>query len=487
MGAMREDGSVNVYLTNPGDVGSGPGGSGTEYTEDAASAANPVGGALILRRRDVLSATEVSAENDNIAANATSKGELYVKQTDAVPVTDNGGNLSIDDGGNSITVDGTVAVSGTVAVTDNAGSLTVDNAGTFAVQATIAAGATAIAKAEDVASADADVGVPALAVRKATPANTSGTDGDYEFLQMSEGRLWVDPSGVTLTVASHAVTNAGTFATQAAITAASGSIASGAFASGSVASGAFASGSIAAGAVAAGASSFVKLEDVGSADADAGVPAMAVRKATPANTSGTDGDYEFLQMSAGRLWVDPSGVTLTVASHAVTNAGTFAVQAAGDVAHDGVDSGSPVKIGGYAITALPTAVANQDRTNFVADKFGRQVALPITVRDLVGTQTTTISASTSETTIVTAAASTFNDLVMLIVSNTSASTNTRIDFRDTTAGSVLFSLQSVGGAAPVGFALPVPIPQTSVNTNWTAQCATSTTDVRIYAVFAKNK
>lgn len=54
----------------------------------------------------------------------------------------------------------------------------------------LAAGAAAIAKAEDAASADADVGVPALAVRKASPANTSGTDGDYEFLQMSAGRLW---------------------------------------------------------------------------------------------------------------------------------------------------------------------------------------------------------------------------------------------------------------------------------------------------------
>jgi hypothetical protein len=58
------------------------------------------------------------------------------------------------------------------------------------ITATIAAGATTIAKAEDVASADADVGVPAMAVRKGTPANTSGTDGDYEMLQMSAGRLW---------------------------------------------------------------------------------------------------------------------------------------------------------------------------------------------------------------------------------------------------------------------------------------------------------
>ena len=84
-----------------------------------------------------------------------------------------------------------VDASGTaVPITDNSESITVDNAGTFAVQATIASGATSIAKAEDVASADSDVGVPAMAVRKATPANTSGTDGDYEMLQMSAGRLW---------------------------------------------------------------------------------------------------------------------------------------------------------------------------------------------------------------------------------------------------------------------------------------------------------
>jgi hypothetical protein len=45
--------------------------------------------------------------------------------------------------------------------------------------------------AEDVASANADLGTPAFARRTATPANTSGADGDYESLQMSAGRLWV--------------------------------------------------------------------------------------------------------------------------------------------------------------------------------------------------------------------------------------------------------------------------------------------------------
>lgn len=58
------------------------------------------------------------------------------------------------------------------------------------VRTLLGAGAAMIAKAEDAASANADVGVPAMAIRKATPANTSDADGDYEMLQMANGRLW---------------------------------------------------------------------------------------------------------------------------------------------------------------------------------------------------------------------------------------------------------------------------------------------------------
>jgi hypothetical protein len=52
-----------------------------------------------------------------------------------------------------------------------------------------------------------------------------------------------------------------------------------------------------------GSSSIGKNEDSAAISGDAGTPAMAIRKATPANTSDTDGDYEILQMSGGRLWV----------------------------------------------------------------------------------------------------------------------------------------------------------------------------------------
>jgi hypothetical protein len=189
---------------------------------------------------------------------------LALDSAGRVGVSDLGGAISVDDNGGSLTVDGTVAAtqsgtwnvgtvtsvtnvvhvddnSGTLSIDDGAGSITVDNAGTFAVQATVAAAATNIAKAEDAASADGDVGVPALAVRKATPANTSGTDGDYEFLQMSAGRLWtsstidaalpagtnaigklaansgVDIGDVDVTSVSGTVTVGGTAATDAAV------------------------------------------------------------------------------------------------------------------------------------------------------------------------------------------------------------------------------------------------------------------------------
>jgi hypothetical protein len=126
------------------------------------------------------------------------------------------------------------------------------------------------------------------------------------------------------------VVGTGTFATQSAITAASGSIASGAvasgafasgaLASGSVASGAYASGSISAGAIAAGATSLVKLEDVASAGGDAGVPAMAIQTASPADTA-AEGDYSMLQVSGGRLWTSTTvtGTVTVTATNLSTN------------------------------------------------------------------------------------------------------------------------------------------------------------------------
>lgn len=138
--------AVRLTDTNGDYVSSG---AGTEYTEDAASAANPSGGMQIVRRRDTLTASEVSTDGDNIAVNATSKGEVYVKQTDPVPVTQSGtwDEVGINDSGNSITVDAPVATPVFVSLSDGTSAIAtlpvslasvpshaVTNAGTFVVQ-----------------------------------------------------------------------------------------------------------------------------------------------------------------------------------------------------------------------------------------------------------------------------------------------------------------------------------------------------------------
>jgi len=65
------------------------------------------------------------------------------------------------------------------------------------------------------------------------------------------------------------------------------------------------------------------------------------------------------------------------ANNDVTVSGTVAVtdgvNIEGDVAHDTVDSGNPVKIGFQAESSLPAAVATGDRSNGISDVFGRQL------------------------------------------------------------------------------------------------------------------
>lgn len=135
-------------------------GGGTQYTEDAAAAANPVGNALIVVREDARAGSLTSTDGDNVALRGNNLGELYVKHTDTIAVTQSGAwdEVGINDSGNSITVDNpqlsvvgggaeaaamrvTIASdsTGVLSVDDNGGALTVDNAGTFAVQdATVA-------------------------------------------------------------------------------------------------------------------------------------------------------------------------------------------------------------------------------------------------------------------------------------------------------------------------------------------------------------
>lgn len=371
-------------------------------TEDAASTADPVGPMLIGVRRDTLSASEVSADGDNIAIKADSRGALHVAvaaTAKSIAKAEDVASADADVGVPAMAIQ--LATPTDTAGTDADYAMMQMSGGRLWVSSPPAA-ATSIGKAEDVASADADVGVPAMAVRKATPANTSGTDGDYEMLQISAGRLWTSttvPAAATSIGKAEDVASAdadvgvpamaiqlitptdtagtdgdyamlqmknGRLWASSLVTAAATSIGKaedvasadadvgvpamavqlitptdtagtdGDYAMLQMKNGRLWGSSI----VTAEATSIGKAEDVASADADVGVPAMAVRKATPVNTSGTDGDYEMLEVSNGRLWVSGGINIVQAASATITRPGDTTAYTSGDLVANSTTAGS---------------------------------------------------------------------------------------------------------------------------------------------------
>jgi len=83
----------------------------------------------------------------------------------------------------------------------------------------------------------------------------------------------------------------------------------------------------------------------------------------------TDGDaVPFSFTVNGKLLTDLSSVAGTATVTAGVN-GLLAI--GGNVAHDDVDTGYPIKMGGKASTTKPSAVANGDRVNAYLDEYGR--------------------------------------------------------------------------------------------------------------------
>src|SRR3990167_9411347 len=103
-------------------------------------------------------------------------------------INNNDGTFSMK---TDIAVDGSDIEIGAVELKDatTTNRAAINSSGELSV--TFGTGATGIGKVEDAASASGDVGIASMAVQKATPADTAA-DGDYSMLQMSAGRLWVD-------------------------------------------------------------------------------------------------------------------------------------------------------------------------------------------------------------------------------------------------------------------------------------------------------
>jgi len=249
-------------------------------------------------------------------------------------------------------------------------------------------------------------------------------------------------------VPSHAVTNAGTFATQATLGAETTKVI------GTI--------NIAA------AQTLTTVTTVGAV--------TAISNALPAGTNAIGK----LSANSG---VDIGDVDVTTVGTITPGTAAANLGKAEDGAHTSGDVGV-FALGVRNDTLATGSGTTGDYTQISTDLKGR-VMVGSAPRNLKLNQVTTITASAAETTIVTAVASTFLDLYGLIVTNTSATAVT-VALKDASASTTRLNIAVPAGDTR-GFMLPIDaaIKQTAVNNNWTATTQ-SVTSVIITALTVSN-
>ena len=131
------------------------------------------------------------------------------------------------------------------------------------------------------------------------------------------------------------------------------------------------------------------------------------------------------------------------------------VQVKGNVDHDAVDVGEPVKIGGKALSALPTSVAAADRTNGCFDVWGRLITENASPGDSV-IQVNTLT-TTSDVGLVAPVAG-FLTVVKSLLCGNAGTTLVRLDLKEGSTTKVSMPLAASGGGFDhlygKGWALP---------------------------------
>jgi len=174
-------------------------------------------------------------------------------------------------------------------------------------------------------------------------------------------------------------------------------------------------------------------------------------------------------------------VTLPTLS-TVTTVGTVSTLTGGAVAHDTADSGNPIKVGARASANIAddTMVADGDRTDLISDVDGALIVRDqFPLADLKWERTTNTDGASTALSTFGATASTKNFITGYSIFRKDAGTTPIfVDFRDGTAGSVLWSvvIPPNGGA---NVASSVPLFRTSANTALAFDVSAATTTVYI--------
>jgi hypothetical protein len=165
---------------------------------------------------------------------------------------------------------------------------------------------------------------------------------------------------------------------------------------------------------------------------------------------------------------NPMPVTLAV-SNATSTLNAVIVDSSGI----GYNGANPVPVtvtgitgttsSGYTRQTNPTAVAS-DYVPLALDDLGRQLTRPLQVRDLIKTAYVSLATGT-ETTLISAVAGAYLDLIMIVASNNSDAA-VSVDIRPVTGGNIVNTLR-IPANGTAGWTPAVPWPQTDTGNNWT--------------------
>ncbi len=207
--------------------------------------------------------------------------------------------------------------------------------------------------------------------------------------------------------------------------------------------------------------------------------------------------------STGLISVDDGGGSLTVDVGTALPAGTnnigdvdivsgtittVSTLTGGGIAHGSADSGNPVKVGGKVETATSTATmeADGDRSDFITDADAAQIVrLNYPLGDLISERVSNTDGASTASTNFGAVASTRSIVTAISVYNSSA-TPGYIDFRDGTAGSVLWTMALPAGGGAV-LCDPSGLFKTTANTALAYDVSAALTTVYISVSGFKSK
>jgi hypothetical protein len=152
----------------------------------------------------------------------------------------------------------------------------------------------------------------------------------------------------------------------------------------------------------------------------------------------------------------------------------------------GVPSGATYQ-GGNVVTSWPTAGSNANMVGKAMDKMGRDVTILDCPLDLQISTTVTLTASTSETLLLSSGTTgVYNDLVSAVVSN-SGSTAALVTFRNTGYGTTGWIHIFVPATDTRGLTTAHVWPQQASASDWTVQGSASSSSIYVDAVFCQRK